>query len=915
MTGTKLHTLFASLCLVLSLSTHAQQDVWLQSYSLPVSECGMSNSEIVQVSILNNSAIPMVFNTITAYYNVDSGPVTSQVIGATLSGNASINFAFNVNANLSACGSHTIKVWVSRPNDPNQNNDTLQWVVQNDCNIIPGDILSTSSVCASNNSGALNLSGWSNGTITDWQSSINGGGSWSGLGNNTTTYNYTNISQNTIYRVLIDGGQCPDAYSDTAQITVVAAPLPGTMNGATSLCITNASGSVNLSGTSSPVLSWESSTNGGGSWSTISNTTYNLNYSNLTSSTLYRALLNGNECPDIYSNTALITIDPLSGPGVLTGSNNFCASNATGSITLSGPIGPVLYWESSINNGGIWTNIANTTTTLNYNNLSQTTWYRAYTQGSSCPSIYSDTAIITVQAIPIVPSILGTDSLCISNVTGTLSIPAGFTVMDWEISASNAGPWSSLSSNALTNPFTGLTSTQYYRVLLDGNDCPDYYSNIGVVYVEQLTEAGLMSSNDTVCISNPSGSITVGGNVGNVEYWQFSTNNGATWQTISNTATTYNYNGLTDPTLFRVFTDGGFCPSYFSDTVEIMIADTIKIGSIAGDGLFCEEALSGSIDITGSVGSISNWEYSTNNGASWTNIANGATSYPYSNVTNTTWYRAFFEGNVCPDKYSDTAIITIDPISNAGLPLSNISVCEGADTSLILTNYSGTSIQWESSTDGISWSQMAGETNVNLILPDQIASSYYRAIVTSGICPPDTTNQAIITINPIPLITISDDITITEGDTTSLLGVGGATGVWSPNISINDITINNPDVYPIETIYYVYSVIGANGCPNTDSVLVTVLPPTYLDIKNVVTRNGDGYNDVWYIEGIENYPNTEVHLFNIYGTEVYSNNSYANEWDGMLNGKKLPNGTYYYVVHLAETDEEIKGTVLLLGDE
>ena len=57
--------------------------------------------------------------------------------------------------------------------------------------------------CGGSGNGTLNLTG-NTGNALFWQYSIDGGISWTILSNTTTTLNYTNINQNTIYSVVLD---------------------------------------------------------------------------------------------------------------------------------------------------------------------------------------------------------------------------------------------------------------------------------------------------------------------------------------------------------------------------------------------------------------------------------------------------------------------------------------------------------------------------------------------------------------------------------------------------------------------------------------------------------------------------------------------------------------------------------------
>ena len=89
---------------------------------------------------------------------------------------------------------------------------------------------------------------------------------------------------------------------------------------------------------------------------------------------------------------------------------------------------------------------------------------------------------------------------------------------------------------------------------------------------------------------------------------------------------------------------------------------------------------------------------------------------------------------------------------------------------------------------------------------------------------------------------------------------------------------------------------GEGGCADSDQVTVTVRPP--IRIPNAFTPNGDGRDDTWQIEFIEQFPDNTVTVFNRWGNRIFSAENYsrANEWKGDINGQPAPVGTYYYVV-------------------
>lgn len=65
-------------------------------------------------------------------------------------------------------------------------------------------------------------------------------------------------------------------------------------------------------------------------------------------------------------------------------------------------------------------------------------------------------------------------------------------------------------------------------------------------------------------------------------------------------------------------------------------------------------------------------------------------------------------------------------------------------------------------------------------------------------------------------------------------------------------------------------------------------------IPNIFTPNGDGVNDLFEIMGAEKVDNMDLVVFNRWGTKVYENNQYQNNWSG----EGLNEGTYYYLLSI-----------------
>ena len=104
-----------------------------------------------------------------------------------------------------------------------------------------------------------------------------------------------------------------------------------------------------------------------------------------------------------------------------------------------------------------------------------------------------------------------------------------------------------------------------------------------------------------------------------------------------------------------------------------------------------------------------------------------------------------------------------------------------------------------------------------------------------------------------------------------------------------------------------YSLCNAAGCRTaTISVRVT----SELIIYNGVSIGGSDKNNHFHIEGIENYPNNTVRIYNRWGVKVFEMSGYNNTtkaFRGVSDARatleasdNLPQGTYYYIIEYVD---------------
>ncbi len=83
-----------------------------------------------------------------------------------------------------------------------------------------------------------------------------------------------------------------------------------------------------------------------------------------------------------------------------------------------------------------------------------------------------------------------------------------------------------------------------------------------------------------------------------------------------------------------------------------------------------------------------------------------------------------------------------------------------------------------------------------------------------------------------------------------------------------------------------------------------------LIIPGGLSPNNDNLNDTWTIQGLLNYPNAKVSVFNRWGQAVYEGDVGSAPWDGTSKGSALPIADYYYMIDLGN-GEKYNGVVTL----
>ena len=173
--------------------------------------------------------------------------------------------------------------------------------------------------------------------------------------------------------------------------------------------------------------------------------------------------------------------------------------------------------------------------------------------------------------------------------------------------------------------------------------------------------------------------------------------------------------------------------------------------------------------------------------------------------------------------------------------------------------------------------------------------------------------EQTITVFETPIVSAGPDRVVVEGGSAQLNGAASGnnlTYAWSPATWLNNNTVLQPIVSPTGDLTYKLTARSADGCTASDAVSVKTIKS--LQVPNAFSPNGDGVHDRWEIHYLETYPGSTVEVFNRYGQKVFESRGYAKPWDGTMNGKVLPVGTYYYIIDLKNGHKPVTGFVDLI---
>lgn len=429
---------------------------------------------------------------------------------------------------------------------------------------------------------------------------------------------------------------------------------------ATSIC-PNANGSITATVGGATNYQWQVSSDNGATWTDVANGT---NYANVTTQTLslnavpatfnnyqYRVKAT-NACGDATSTAAILTVSSTIDYTTQPVSETVCA-NASLSLGAVATGASSYIWQVSTDAGTSWTDLSDggiysgaTTATLNVTTIPVANdgyQYRVKSSSTCVADVLSDVATITVTAssAQITQQPLDAPS-CPGATTSFEVVGTGINSYQWQVSTDGGTTWTNMVNggtvaDATTNHLTmsSVAATQdgnMYRCVLT-TDCGTINTTAGTLSVNaggavtisaQPQDKGVCPGNSTTMNVLAVGASTY--------QWQFSTDNGTTWNNVTNgtnytgsTTNTLNITGLTAANSgikFRCEMTSP-CGNVTTNVANLTISDNAVISTQPTDETLCE-AETHTFRVVATQATNYQWQISYD-GSAWMDLNNSTT--------------------------------------------------------------------------------------------------------------------------------------------------------------------------------------------------------------------------------------------------------------------------------------------------
>lgn len=335
--------------------------------------------------------------------------------------------------------------------------------------------------------------------------------------------------------------------------------------------------------------------------------------------------------------------------------------------------------------------------------------------------------VIIVETFPCTPATLGgisNDTKCAGTsktFSTTFSAAANTTItsVEWQVSSNSGSSWTKLTTGGVytvddntTSPaeltisnVTGLTGNQYRCVVYSYSSSSQQScstSTTATLTVDPASNGGsAAAANSPICTGSGT-SISLTGNTGNIQKWQYSTN-GTDWTDIASTANPLSTGNLSTTTQFLAVVKSGVCDAANSTPATVNV-DPASVGgtATAANSPICA-GTGTTISLSGATGVLQKWQYATN--GSWTDINSTDNPLNTGNLSVTTKYQAVVKSGVCDAVNSNEVTVTVNAKpANPSASITATPTCSSASGTVTVNSpLDANSIDYEYKLNNGNW--------------------------------------------------------------------------------------------------------------------------------------------------------------------------------------------------------------------
>jgi len=450
-------------------------------------------------------------------------------------------------------------------------------------------------------------------------------------------------------------------------------------------------------------------------------------------------------------------------------------------------------------------------------------------------------------------------------------------------------------SNGQAGPLAiNLAEGSYTVTVTDLNGCT---ATSSVELIAPPALVATITGTGANCFGDTNGSVSVSVE-GGIEPYTYE------WSPNANGATTPDLTDVPMGTYEVLITDQNGC----SIEVEVNIGQSLPLAiNLSATDIDCFGESTGTASVS-AVGGTQPYTYT------W---SDSLTTQTISNLAEGTYAVTVTDANGCTQ---EDAISVSQPNEAFFFTSTSVNVeCTGdTDGEITLTTSGGTPFYEYTINNGATWIQSPFFVGLS-------AGEYTITARDLGGC----TFTDIATVNePEPIsANAGEDVTIEIGDSIQLEVTtdtpGSFTYEWSTFDPDQPSCTSCPDPFVRPTTTSTYEVLVTNefGCTDTDEVIISVDTERNVFVANAFTPNGDGANDVFFVQGDEKLSRVVVvRVFDRWGELVYERldieaNNRELGWDGTFKGEEMNAATFVWYAEVEFSDgfsEVYQGDVTLI---